>query len=128
MNEEIKKKWIEALRSGKYEQGRGWLKTQDNITKTEQFCCLGVLCDLHQQVTKTSWDIPHLVGKESSIWSHSYMGLDSFLPSSVQTWAEVTASNPTVLNPVTEDYSSLVYLNDMGTTFSEIADIIEKNL
>ena len=31
------KKWLEALRSGEYEQGKGFLKTEDG------YCCLGVL-------------------------------------------------------------------------------------
>ncbi len=32
--------WVEALRSGKYKQGRDHLRTGD------AYCCLGVLCDL----------------------------------------------------------------------------------
>lgn len=41
MNGELKAKWLEALRSGKYKQGRGRLRDESN-----QFCCLGVLCDV----------------------------------------------------------------------------------
>ena len=33
-------KWIEALRSGKYKQGKGFLK------KGDCHCCLGVLCEV----------------------------------------------------------------------------------
>lgn len=33
-------KWLDALRSGKYEQGRGGLRVNNT------FCCLGVLCDV----------------------------------------------------------------------------------
>lgn len=40
MNQEIKAKWVEALRSGRYKQGRGVLR-QGN-----EFCCLGVLADI----------------------------------------------------------------------------------
>lgn len=36
----IRTKWCEALRSGKYEQGTGYLRAND------KFCCLGVLCDV----------------------------------------------------------------------------------
>lgn len=39
MDAELKRKWIEALRSGKYEQGRYEFKNKDG-----RFCCLGVLC------------------------------------------------------------------------------------
>ena len=38
--EELRIAWIEALESGKYEQGRIYLN--DN----GKFCCLGVLCDI----------------------------------------------------------------------------------
>ena len=37
MNQEIKKKWVEALLSGKYKQGFGALCWQG------KYCCLGVL-------------------------------------------------------------------------------------
>lgn len=40
MDKELKRKWVEALRSGKYEQGHGALR------KDDKFCCLGVLCDV----------------------------------------------------------------------------------
>jgi hypothetical protein len=45
MNPEIKAKWIAALRSGEYAQGRYALRDGDH------FCCLGVLCD----VVGVSW-------------------------------------------------------------------------
>ena len=40
MEAKMKKRWIKALRSGEYEQGREDLKVD------EKFCCLGVLCDI----------------------------------------------------------------------------------
>ena len=42
MDPELKKKWIEALRSGKYKQGKNRLhRAEDN-----SYCCLGVLCEV----------------------------------------------------------------------------------
>lgn len=38
MNPELKAKWVAALRSGKFQQGRGQLR------KGDEYCCLGVLC------------------------------------------------------------------------------------
>ena len=38
MNQELKAKWLEALRGGKYEQGKGKFELRG------KFCCLGVLC------------------------------------------------------------------------------------
>lgn len=59
MDKKLKDKWVKALRSGDYLQGRGALKVtlQAGDTnpcnrgravkeRTETFCCLGVLCDL----------------------------------------------------------------------------------
>lgn len=39
MKPEVKKKWVEALRSGKYQQGGGALRLGD------RYCCLGVLAE-----------------------------------------------------------------------------------
>ena len=36
-------RWVEALRSGNYEQGKGRLKSL-----TGQYCCLGVYCELYR--------------------------------------------------------------------------------
>ncbi len=41
MNRELKKRWVEALRSGQYKQGQKQLRPD-----ADTFCCLGVLCDL----------------------------------------------------------------------------------
>ena len=40
MHEYVKNKWVEALRSGKYKQGRGKLNSENG------YCCLGVLCEV----------------------------------------------------------------------------------
>lgn len=43
MNQQIKARWVEALRSGKYGQ------TSSYLSDSQGFCCLGVLCDLYIQ-------------------------------------------------------------------------------
>ncbi len=40
MKKEVAELWVEALRSGKYEQGTGRLHYED------KYCCLGVLCKI----------------------------------------------------------------------------------
>lgn len=42
MKAELKQQWIEALESGKYQQGCGVLYN----ARTDTYCCLGVLCDI----------------------------------------------------------------------------------
>jgi len=40
----FKKKWVAALRSGKYKQGKHRLKQTD--IKGDSYCCLGVACEI----------------------------------------------------------------------------------
>lgn len=53
MSPELKTRWLEALRSGEYKQGRAYLR------KDDKFCCLGVLCDL---IDSTQWGLLFLGG------------------------------------------------------------------
>ena len=41
MKRELKAQWLEALRSGRYKQGKYRLRNS-----RDEFCCLGVLCDI----------------------------------------------------------------------------------
>ena len=66
MKSELKAKWLEALRSGKYEQAKGCLR------KDDRYCCLGVLCDV---VDPSGWE---LIGN-----TYKYLGYLSFLPPEV---------------------------------------------
>ena len=43
---DIKQKWVAALRSGKYKQGIGYLRST-----SDEYCCLGVLCDMSNSDT-----------------------------------------------------------------------------
>lgn len=47
MDPEFKAQWLEALRSGRYPQGRGALRREG------YYCCLGVLADV---IDPTEWD------------------------------------------------------------------------
>lgn len=59
MNGELKAKWLEALRSGRYKQGQGRLRDESN-----QFCCLGVLCDVG---VPGQWDYSFFCGLDFGI-------------------------------------------------------------
>ena len=115
MNEQVKQKWLSALRSGDYQQTQLKLHTDDG------FCCLGVLCDLYGKEHNVEWD---LVEDED----HSYYMFQDHpatLPLSVVEWVGVESSNPYI-----DDSRSLtlVELNDIGSTFNVIADLIEEHL
>ncbi len=101
MEASLKAKWIEALRSGKYKQGRWALRT-----KPDHFCCLGVLCDVS---SFSEW--------EENGLCYSYEGALSHLP-------------PVLRNQLTrEAKETLMEMNDYsGMSFPDIADWIGTNI
>src|SRR5579859_2213917 len=120
MNLEIKTKWLAALRSGEYEQGQNYLNS-DN-----QFCCLGVLCDIYGKENDIAWKVS---GVGNAMSMHSSRGI---LPDKVRDWAELVYKDPLVQIPNSETgvpYSeNISTLNDSGKTFLQIADFIEAQL
>lgn len=107
MNPEVKTKWVAALRSGDYRQGRGTLRSS-----ADEYCCLGVLCDL--AVKDGILDQPDRGPYRGSPWS--YGGNSGYPPVGVDYWVGALRMG------------TLVDMNDTGVPFSEIADYIEANL
>lgn len=102
MHAEIKKRWQEALRSGEYKQGAGSLRVD------EQYCCLGVLCDLYSKEKNIPW-----------IYD-TFLESEYVLPLEVQQWAELDP-DPTVRQ------SPISFYNDVNRdSFDEIANLIEE--
>lgn len=123
MNPEIKSKWVAALRSGEYKQGKGVL------SDGKEFCCLGVLCDLAVKeggvlTIGVDTSMPDELDETSVI----YDGYQFDLPPSVMGWAGLDASNPKIQAPGDEGKAYISDVNDGGTSFEEIADLIEKEL
>jgi len=106
MDPNIKKQWIEALRSGKYKQGRYWLRHRN------EFCCLGVLCDLHAQATNCEWNT-----------DENYLGAAQALPKEVVNWAGLDSEDPFINEERVSSYN-----DRMKRNFDQIADLIESNL
>lgn len=129
MKKDIAKKWVRALRSGKYKQGKGYLK-QLNSKNEARHCCLGVLCELYDQQMKKNHKktlhSEHVVSIED-VEIIRFNKHDVGLPREVREWANM-------INPLGEfinDKDKVEYLadlNDDGKKFSTIADIIEKNV
>ena len=112
MNPQIKQKWVSALRSGEYQQTKGFLRTDDG------FCCLGVLCDLYGKENNVEWNLVN------NGQNYEFQNYKSHLPSSVVEWSGVKDNNPFVNNQT----DGLIGLNDKGSTFNKIADVIEEQL
>lgn len=121
MNAAIKERWVAALRSGRYQQTRGWLfRTTPTDTAPAGFCCLGVLCELAvEDGVATAASGPGYVASDSG--DEEYVET-SLLPRHVMEWAGLTTRYGLNLGETT-----LSGLNDSGRSFDEIADIIEEN-
>lgn len=108
-----KVEWLEALRSGRYKQDCGYLRTHDG------FCCLGVLAD----VQGIDWD--GYVGDDTmpeDVKDEFYTNMDDSV------WQ--LASLPSHLACGMEQHiqSILSNMNDRGMPFDQIADWIEGQL
>lgn len=110
---EAERRLIDALRSGEYKQGQGVLQ------RGERLCCLGVACRVSRVELEVKIDLHNV----------SFNGEDHHLPDEVQRelgWlddcAELTFHDRQG-RPV-----NLTTLNDSGSTFDQIADVIEAGL
>lgn len=124
MNQEIKARWVAALRSGDYQQGFTALCTLGG-SGGEAYCCLGVLSDLAVQdgviiKVRASAMTKMRFGGEGEAGSLNY------LVPQVTTWAGLSSLNPFVT--IDEKTGHLSNFNDAGYTFDKIADAIEKQL
>lgn len=140
MNKDIKKEWIEALRSKEYVQGNGYLNHEG------EHCCLGVLCELYVDRGLGKWEENDESPK--AIMSLEYLNIkdEGVLIDSVKNWAGLKTTSGEVYVPVSivekldlwdilgvdreddrkEEYRiDLTELNDGGVSFEQISDIIE---
>lgn len=122
MNEEIKGQWLAALRSGDYKQGTGSLRKSDANDPgvlRDQFCCLGVLCEL---AVKAGAIPAGLLDDGRHSYRYGEQGDGGYLPFEVVAWSGLLGENPVAVD------RALSYLNDRGNDFAAIADVIERNL
>lgn len=139
MKKAIKKRWLEALRSGNYDQGRAKLRTEQE--GGDSFCCLGVLCDL--AVQDGAIPEPKTYG-QSPVFHYGTHSLDDVdnavgyhdsataLPQEVIEWAwtkhETRNRIHRLVNPEAGG-RDLAWWNDHGgKNFDGIADLIEEHL
>lgn len=125
MKTEVKKKWVNALMNGGYVQGKGQLRQQN------QYCCLGVLCDIYKENTgKGEWINPNSMDDRVSLREFRYENPDgeiskavALLPKPVREWAGLESSQPSILG------MTLPELNDDNKhDFTDIASLIREEL
>jgi hypothetical protein len=110
--------WVNALRSGEYNQ------TKERLRKGENFCCLGVLCDLHfVEVGELGW----LEATSNYDDHYKYHGFSGELPDVVLSWSGLERSNPYL------DYENEARMiselnDDYDLSFEQLAQLIEEQL
>ncbi len=127
MKKKIADKWIAALNSGDYKQGKWRLKTDD-----ANFCCLGVLCDLavKEGIAKEVVTFYNGNKKISGYFSKKQAeGKTAFpmfheIEDGIVKWSGMKSSR----GEIKGTDKSLTNFNDSeGKTFTEIAEIIKEN-
>jgi hypothetical protein len=101
----LQQAWIDALRSGKYEQ------TERRLRLADRFCCLGVLCDLQPNAN----------------WVKETLSVDSIQIYSFEGAVSTPTDSLLAQYKITSAYE-FTHLNDnKNYTFNEIADAVEAN-
>lgn len=115
-NKQVIRQWVDALRSGQYEQGTGGLA--NGSRGTVKYCCLGVLSELAYQAGVTE-------RTDDGSGGFYYDSNGGYLPATAAQWAGI----PCAWGHTDVDLgggATAACLNDDGHSFGEIADIIEE--
>jgi hypothetical protein len=128
MDPVVKSRWLDALRSGDFEQGREFLERVDETKKffglvtkkSSKYCCLGVLASI-ESVPKSVNDSSDVITMRYDFGDFSEDLEDGFGSSE---------------SMIPEGYLGISYnaaitladMNDSGANFIEIANWIEENL
>lgn len=106
------KKWVNALRSGKYKQTKQVLKNH------EGYCCLGVACDIFPQRKLNEDEAGY--ASLGALCSYEKLGIKGMFGELTKDMYLIEPSPSHIgVRP------SLANMNDNGYTFDEIADIIQ---
>lgn len=135
MKIDIAKQWIDALKSGTYQQGQGKLHATD-IKGECMYCCLGVLCDLFMQQNPNELEVQVVTRKDQALAQH-YQMMSQFddsitvynnesvvLPLRVREWAGMSDALGRFIDSESHGQDSLAELNDHGMSFAKLADVI----
>lgn len=114
MNKEFVQKWIDALRSGKYIQGRGSLRIKkDDLFPKPRYCCLGVACEIHPDVKLVNRGTYKIISQNENFTTK--------IPDGSNIEEDLGLNYSLTKN--------LMCMNDIQNfSFKEIADFIEENI
>jgi|SRR6185437_2598790 len=108
LDPKFKARWVEALRSGAFDQTQGTLRDNNG------FCCLGVACNI----------IDHNRWAEENKWGEFFYEFPTGEKASADWSKEFCDSVGLPYNTM----DLLTQMNDNGSTFEAIADFIEDEL
>jgi len=112
------KRWVKALRSGEFKQGQRYLSFQHR--DGQQFdCCLGVACKLFNRDETNTVKLPF----ENINGIIKYGPSTKLLPEPLHNYLGITTSDGAYF--INGQRHSLTNKNDNGSSFLDIADIIE---
>lgn len=128
LDPEVKVQFLEALRSGDYEQGRLQLRTYG-----DKFCCLGVLTDLAVKAGVVRWvESEHGWGVQEKLPNGTEQINTTDLSDKVMRWAGLeveTCRSGNIFTSTNYSEDNLMHFNDENNlSFEQIADIVEENL
>jgi len=117
-----KQDWIDALESGQYEQGKFALKNNN------EFCCLGVLCDLFVKEGIGEWE-EDVNTNDDVEFIYEGVTFRGTIPSSIYTKFGLDTSIGDDTDTYVTLLNYLVTMNDVdGRSFKEIAEVIKEKL
>jgi len=107
MDPRIRDMWADALESGEYSKGQGYLKLSG------EYCCLGVLTDLYVKETG-----------DENVWKYN----NDTLTNTVMEWAGLAVRNPKVMVPADSWHLASSrrshYVSDKPLPLSTLNDIL----
>ncbi len=109
----ILNEWVAALRSGKYKQGQGYMRSRNDT-----YCCLGVLCEIEGvQWAPDKQCYGYYTKDRRSASLHLYFG-----DSGVSMEGDIS---PCSVHDGVNVYNFLTGMNDAGLPFHDIATVLE---
>jgi hypothetical protein len=125
LDPEVKRLFLEALRSGDYAQGKFKLRDNEHC-----YCCLGVLTDLAAKAGIVKWEhSDYGWGIEEKLPNGTSYINTSDLNKKVLEWAGLEYESGIGGNVATGTGENLMNYNDTREyTFEQIADLVEERL
>lgn len=128
-NKRVIRKWVKALRSGDYRQGRNYLSVKNKTNDNFRHCCLGVLCEIAPKSLKLEPTIITAEDGTTNVLGYGKAKDYSVLPKEVIDWAGLPDFNPDVKESPNDKWGqNLSHFNDARKyNFNQIADLLEDN-